>query len=341
MNSENILIDIIRLCREIDAKAASIYYNFSSSCEDDALCSIWTEMQEEEKEHVWYWQCLLDLIKAGAVPQLFDDPEQTKKELEELIPKVNRYLEESSYPINTSIAFQIACQMELFMLGRPFVYLYLYLQSIMEGKSPADDYERHLTEFIEHLNRYGLSPEMKVFGDVVQRMWKENKALAAQSVRDPLTGAFNRRGFTETIRPLAYLAQRQGSSVGILMIDADNFKAINDRHGHQTGDAVLKFISDTTQLHIRHSDVLGRFGGEEFAVFMPNVEPDRLYDVADKIRTNIENGGSFNFPITVSIGAAQKKINKDVESELHTLIKNADDLLYSAKKTGKNKVATA
>lgn len=338
MNGDNSLFDIISLCREIDAKAASIYYNFSLSCKDDPLRSIWEEMQKEEKEHVAYWQDLLDLIKAGAIPQLFDEPEQTKKELEELIPRINRYLEESNYPINTSIAFQIASQLELFMLSRPFVYLYLYLQSMMEGKKPADDYERHLTEFIEHLYKYGLSPETKIFGDVVQRMWKENKELATQSVKDPLTGAFNRRGFNQTVTPLAYMAQRQGNFVGILMIDADNFKVINDRYGHQTGDEVLKFISDTAQGHIRHSDVVGRYGGEEFVVFLSNVEPDKLYDVADKIRRNIENGLRFDFPVTVSIGAAQKKISKDVESELHALIKSADDLLYSAKKTGKNKV---
>src|SRR4030066_532025 len=341
VNSGNLLFDIISLCRENDAKAASIYYNFSLSCKDDTLRSIWEKMQKEEKAHVGYWQHLLNLVKAGAVPQLFEDPEQIKKELEALIPKINGFLVESKYPINSSIAFQIACNLELFMLGRPFIYLHIYLQSIIEGKSPADDYERHLTEFIENLNRYGLSPETKIFGDVIQRIWKENNKLAIQSVKAPLTGLFNRRGFTQTIRPLAYMAQRQGNNVGILMIDVDNFKGINDKYGHQTGDEVLKFISYTTQLHIRHSDIAGRYGGEEFIVFLPNVEPDKLYSVAEKIRSNIENGSHFDFPIKVSIGAAQRKLDQDVESELYAITKSADDLLYTAKKTGKNKVVTA
>ncbi len=100
--------------------------------------------------------------------------------------------------------------------------------------NPEDEYESHLKRFIDALNQFGkTSPEMELLGETLQRLWLENRNLARQSLYDNLTGTLNRRGFFDSIKPLSYLAQRSNLMVGIMMIDIDNFKTINDSYGHR------------------------------------------------------------------------------------------------------------
>ncbi|MDV6345683.1 diguanylate cyclase [Nitrosomonas sp. Is37] len=167
--------------------------------------------------------------------------------------------------------------------------------------------------------------------------------LEQQARQDYLTGLFNRRFFMEQGHAELVRAQRYGHALSVLMLDVDHFKKINDKHGHQTGDAVLKRLADVMRKILRTVDIIGRVGGEEFAVLLPETDLQRATEVAERLREETAHavvtsvtGMPLNF--TVSIGVASLE-GKDID--LNTLINQADRALYQAKESGRNRVCLA
>ncbi|QFT56468.1 diguanylate cyclase [Microbulbifer sp. THAF38] len=154
---------------------------------------------------------------------------------------------------------------------------------------------------------------------------------------DPLTGIHNRRSFFEESNRLLKLAQRKGISLGILMLDIDRFKSINDRHGHLIGDQALCATARVISQHVREVDVFGRIGGEEFALLVSADGPGTLV-IAERIHRDIAKimiksaQGPVQF--TASIGVAQLRGQGDVLE----LLQHADNALYRAKRSGRNRV---
>ena len=163
--------------------------------------------------------------------------------------------------------------------------------------------------------------------------------LEEQSLRDQLTGLYNRRYLEETIDKMVAQIKRRGTRLGILMIDADHFKNINDTYGHDVGDKVLKEVSEVIQKSIRESDIAIRFGGEEFMVLLMDVEEGASEKVAEKIRRAVEAYKIENFGTvirgTVSIGVSEFPVDSD---NIWQCIKFADIALYRAKELGRNTV---
>lgn len=162
--------------------------------------------------------------------------------------------------------------------------------------------------------------------------------LERKALYDSLTGLSN-RGFTEAkIKSALSEFHQHGVPFGLLMIDVDHFKRINDTHGHQMGDKVLQIIARNLSHHLRDSDTCGRWGGEEFVVVLMNVDVSRLRLVAEKLLMMIDrstlnlNGSELN--VTVSIGAALAQEGETFE----TLIERADALLYQSKQNGRNRI---
>ncbi|GAB5381895.1 MAG: hypothetical protein Alis3KO_30790 [Aliiglaciecola sp.] len=150
--------------------------------------------------------------------------------------------------------------------------------------------------------------------------------LKRQAQRDPLTGLFNRHAFYNTVEIVS--EDLQVSS--LMFIDADDFKVINDTFGHVYGDDVLRFIAETINQCIRASDVLGRFGGEEFVIYLPGIDLEGAKPIADRIHQKIRDNSEFN--ITLSIGLT----SCDSTQSLDNMIERADKGVYQAKRQGKN-----
>ncbi len=166
--------------------------------------------------------------------------------------------------------------------------------------------------------------------------------LREQSVRDPLTGLFNRRYMEATLIREACRIRRRGSSMGIIMIDVDNFKWVNDNRGHHVGDMVLKSLGAWLQNNIRIEDIACRYGGEEFLLILPDIGTEDLRSRAEEMRKGImkQNFAQYQnraHPLTVSIGVA---IFPD-QGEVETVLKKADEALYTAKRNGRNQVVMA
>ncbi|MEA3371607.1 MAG: diguanylate cyclase [Campylobacterota bacterium] len=158
---------------------------------------------------------------------------------------------------------------------------------------------------------------------------------------DPLTSLYNRRSFIEMSESILSLAKRNKTDSSILMLDIDKFKNVNDTYGHQIGDEVIKSLSLILQENSRASDIISRWGGEEFIVLLPETHINGASIIAEKIRKNIEemvinllNNKKLRY--TVSIGVSQVDNEKDLNIEAP--INRADEALYKAKESGRNRV---
>lgn len=162
--------------------------------------------------------------------------------------------------------------------------------------------------------------------------------LRIRALIDPLTGIWNRGAVFEVLEREAERAQRKGHPLAVCMFDLDRFKRINDTYGHQTGDVVLQETCVRVKNSIRPYDSLGRYGGEEFLVVLPDCDYRQSMALAERIREAVEaepfDLGSASETITISVGVALLS----PEETLETLIERADKALYRAKDKGRNRV---
>jgi diguanylate cyclase (GGDEF)-like protein len=180
----------------------------------------------------------------------------------------------------------------------------------------------------------------KALAEVTAAQLQEaNANLAILASTDHLTGIHNRRSFIERSQAEIARAQRSVAPISIMALDLDHFKLINDRFGHATGDTVLKSFAEQAALQLRTSDLIGRMGGEEFMITLPDTGLDKALIIAERIRSSIESmqltaAGSL-IPVTVSIGLAE--FPHDGE-QLEHVFAIADHRLYRAKQLGRNRV---
>lgn len=178
----------------------------------------------------------------------------------------------------------------------------------------------------------------KCYSDWLRRSVRDGLKMA---VIDPLTGIYNRRYAAQHMNSVMDRARETDGFFAVMMIDLDKFKRLNDEHGHDAGDAVLKEFSRRLQENIRGVDLVARFGGEEFFVAMPDSDHDAAASAAERIRRAIEdrpfqlprNAGEAN--VTVSIGVA---IADGSDEDAEAVIRRADTALYEAKTNGRNRV---
>lgn len=159
--------------------------------------------------------------------------------------------------------------------------------------------------------------------------------------RDPLTEVFNRRTFMQLLDKSVKLMQRMNSPLSLLAIDLDHFKRINDSWGHSSGDQALRHFVQIVNGHLRSDHVIGRVGGEEFVIFLPNTGLDAAAVVAERLRALVEAqpvaGAQNPITLTVSIGVTQLVLGDSLEAALH----RADQAMYQAKAKGRNRVERA
>ena len=177
------------------------------------------------------------------------------------------------------------------------------------------------------------------FQDITLRKVRET-SLQNQADKDPLTQAWNRRYFEKTIPNYIEECIKKSHHFGLLMLDADKFKIVNDTHGHKIGDKVLIEIAEVCQRSLRDDDVIARFGGEEFVIFLNNTDSVSAMSVAERLRANIEEAFVQNdvgeiVHFTVSIGV----VSSEKTSSMEVLLRQVDDAMYLAKNRGRNRVA--
>lgn len=161
-----------------------------------------------------------------------------------------------------------------------------------------------------------------------------------EAVTDPLTTLPNRRALDDLLRKQLSLAAHRRAGFGVLMLDLDHFKSINDNHGHTVGDEVLRAFATRVRGLLREGDVCSRYGGEEFVVVLPGATLELALDVAERLRASVAEAPLLKAPaltVTVSVGAAIHRVGEGAQD----LLERADAAVYDAKRAGRNRVCAA
>jgi diguanylate cyclase (GGDEF)-like protein/PAS domain S-box-containing protein len=227
------------------------------------------------------------------------------------------------------------CPAERSMITRSAIEHTIYLRhkeghrvAVSTRIAPIKDAEGNVVGAIE------LFTDNKATVEAQRRM----QDLEKMALLDPLTQLGNRRHSEMHVQSRLAEMRRYGWPFGILFMDVDGFKKINDVHGHDVGDRTLKMVAATMSNSLRSSDFLGRWGGDEFLAVMLNVREDQLLTIGNKLRALVEhstiNVGPAFQSVTVSVGATAA----DEDDTIDTLLKRADDLMYRSKASGGNLV---
>lgn len=221
------------------------------------------------------------------------------------------------------------------MLARGEMLGMLHLQSNVQGLTPQDILKGYLTESKQKL-------AMTVAEQIALALanLKLRETLRIQSIRDPLTGLFNRRYMEESLERELRRVTRKQSSLGVIMVDIDHFKQFNDTFGHATGDNLLRELGTFLNANVRGEDIACRYGGEEFALIMTEASLEIIRERAEKLREgvkhiNIHSLGQTSGTITISLGVA---IFPQHGSSGEAVLQAADAALYKAKAEGRDRV---
>ncbi|MEJ2153813.1 MAG: diguanylate cyclase [Desulfobacteraceae bacterium] len=199
----------------------------------------------------------------------------------------------------------------------------------------------YLTQVFNHMV-ISLRRNREKLSSANQALRETNEELHQISITDSLTGLYNRKHIMEIIGQEKSRAQRNHNGLSVLMLDIDYFKKINDTYGHQVGDTVMARLAETLTASVRECDHVGRYGGEEFLVILPDSTVENAIFTAERIRANVGNlqfiEDHENFSVTVSIGVAGFP---DHGENTHSILGCADSALYQAKAGGRNRVVRA
>jgi diguanylate cyclase (GGDEF)-like protein len=211
-------------------------------------------------------------------------------------------------------------------------------QHVADGlRRGAHDYLRKPFETEELVARVLVARRTRALRDELRR---HNAELERLATTDPLTCLFNRRFMADQLDALVGRATRHGAALSTLLIDVDDFKAVNDTHGHATGDAVLREVAARIRARLRREDVCGRWGGEEFLVLLPDTAGDRAAIVAESLRAFVASkpipAGAAEVRVKISAGVAEWSGESADE-----LLRRADAALYEAKAAGRDTVCRA
>ena len=215
-------------------------------------------------------------------------------------------------------------------------------------KAGASDYlvkpfarEELLARSSVHIERNRINRELS---ETIENLRAANEKIKRLSIRDPLTGCYNRGYLNAQLAKEIKRATRYQSPLSLLMTDIDHFKKVNDTYGHAGGDQVLKTFVQVARTHIREElDWVSRYGGEEFVIVLPETKPEGAKIVSEKLRAAVEETEipfeDKTITITASFGVATYQEGKsDSHEAMERLLKKADDHLYSAKTEGRNRV---
>jgi two-component system cell cycle response regulator len=225
---------------------------------------------------------------------------------------------------------------------RPYVYVLLLSARVQKAdlllglESGADDY----------LTKPFNAPELRARLHVGQRILQlqDNLMVAGaellfRATHDSLTGISNRSTVLDALHKERSRQMRQGGSFGIVLLDVDHFKSVNDTYGHLCGDAVLQEVVRRVTSTVRPYDTVGRYGGEEFLIVVPSSDSANIFGLSERIRRAIESKpittNSGEISVTVSLGLAVSSVNVPLDPEV--MLNTADKALYRCKETGRNR----
>jgi diguanylate cyclase (GGDEF)-like protein len=334
--------EILERCIELDTAAQETYARLAAACSDDELRTVFEHMSTEEWSHIEWWKELRGAYEDGRIPSI-GDPAELLSAVNETVEQVGRLLVCDLSTLSPDEMLDLAIRMEFFMMDPAFGEL-IDLLDHGANDHHREAYSRHVMRLVKqvesrHSDR-GLAPFL---ARVLARTYRDQERLTALATRDSLTGLYNRRGFYSHLAQWCAWSERYDHSLGVLLIDVDYFKTVNDTLGHPAGDEALRAVSKAICDAVRTSDLVARYGGDEFAVLAPETSADALgilaQRVLERVRAATYESNGPHAQLTVSIGGAY--IGTEAAATPERLLSCADKSLYRAKDAGRDRADAA
>lgn len=332
--------EILELCVKLDRTAYETYRGLSAVCTDPELASVFSAMAKEERQHVDWWSDLLVAWESGLVPDIADEHDLLGR-LTDAQSEVDGLVPEFFDSMSIDEMLDLAAHLEFYLLDPVFGEL----ADLMQPGSKIEfrqAYARHVARLVDAIEEHHSGGGLAVFlARVLRRSFRDQQRLASLASRDQLTGLYNRRGLLGHMKQWLSWSARYGRPVAIALVDVDYFKRINDTLGHPAGDDALQGVAAALESVVRESDVVGRFGGDEFLVLAPETNEEELQTLMDRIAaavraTPLNAGGE---PVLMSVSVGGSWVPGGVAILPEALVAAADRSLYEAKEAGRDRAS--
>lgn len=330
--------EILGMCIDLDRNALFAYQSMACACDEPALKREFEQLARDKEAHIESWAELLNAWEDGLVPDIADQHGIFQR-VAEVCGEVTPAVTSIGTGMKCDEMLDLAVSLEFFMLDPIFGEITDLMQPNGQSARRAL-YSAHVMRLIDAVNTFHTQPQLTSFlSKVLLRAFMDQQRLSTLSIHDELTGLYNRRGILGHLSQWLAWSTRYGHPVAVLLVDIDRFKEVNDVLGHLLGDHVLRQVSDAVCSAVRGSDLVGRFGGDEFMIIAPEASEEDMEHLASRLLNAVRRlrPSVADTPVTVSIGGAwaDGRATYSVDS----MIAAADGSLYRAKASGRNRFA--
>ncbi|MBN2247803.1 MAG: diguanylate cyclase [Coriobacteriia bacterium] len=335
--------EILELCVKMDVFADRLYQSLARDCAEPELAAFFGRMAEDEAQHTDWWEGLLEAWENGLLPDLVNDTTGLTERLNDLYAELETIDLDSLGSLDVEQTLALAARVEFFMIDPVFGELIELTEPAQAVKRHAV-YQVHVQRLVNEIaRRFPADSLAALLAASLTRSWSDTMRLAAYATHDPLTGLYNRRALYTHLPQWTAWSARYGHPLAVLLVDIDHFKHVNDQYGHAMGDAALQAVAAALRAGVRGSDLVVRYGGDEFAVIAPETaETDctelstRLLDSVRSISVTAPNGDTLRFTVSIGVVVSHDVAGSEPRS-VEGLLAAADQSLYGAKQAGRDR----
>jgi len=331
---------ILNQCLKLDRLMHSSYSKFAADETDPEISAFWQNVVKDEAFHIEFWNKALAFIQTSCVHVIIDNPDETIQALDRMSTKIRTLLLKLENDGSSEQKLLSAYTVEAYLFDPAFMAIFDAFRFLC--RDIENQYREHIEKFsaaLERFHHHLIPAQIQILNDLMLNLYTLNHKLFREAVTDPLTGLLNRRGFFNTAKPFLNLAARNHVPLGLVMMDLDDFKRLNDRFGHPAGDEALSAVGHIFRSFTRRADLVGRYGGEEFIALIQARHPESLEHFCERLRHLVETSSESlcGHPFTVSVGGVVGIIKVPDDASIHRMIAQADANLAKAKADGKNR----
>lgn len=334
--------EILELCASMNELAGELYTSLAERCDDAPLRDTFRAMARDEGEFSSSWYELAEAWDMGLLPDAVNDTTLLQSRLTTIEEEVSRAVAGADAELDCAHMLALAARLELNMIDPVFDEIVNLTEPALTGVIRGH-LHTHLQRLIGAIaDQYSETSLEGLLAATLSRVWEDNSQLANKMARDQLTGLYNRRVLANQLPHWLAWSARYGRPFAMMLVDVDEFRTVNDTYGHAAGDEALAAVGGALFAATRASDLVIRYGGDEFAIFAPETSEHQYAQLCERLTDTVRNlfvrapDGS-RVELTISIGGTV--VTDPAGSPPRSaadLIAAADRSLYTAKSAGRD-----